>query len=101
MQNKIANSSDIKLGVTRVKVYRTSIDEATGKEATEVVHVGVVLQKTNCFLRVFSPKGANKERLGDPTPEGAQWYPMNGRLAWCEVMEKEEEPAMVIPPLFK
>lgn len=95
---KLTDSSDVKVGVTKVDVFRSLIDERTQRETTVKCHSGIVLGKTSSFLAVFNP--APKDQGGDISPEFSQWHPMNGKRAWCETIGELSEP-MTIPAIFQ
>ena len=96
-QGVVLDTSDVEIGLTRVKVFRRNINEQNGKEEIVKVHEGVVLAKTTSFLTVYN--SASTDKGGDPSPEASQSYPAHGRNAWCE-FDGEMKTAQRIPALF-
>lgn len=94
----VFDTSDVKIGTTKVRVYRKEENERTKKTVTKLVHAGVVLAKTTAFLTVFCSLPVDKG--GDISPEMSQSYPAHGKLAWCEFAGEASFPHRV-PALFQ
>ena len=82
-------TSDYQIGVTCVRVMRKDIQEQTKKETIREVHNGIVVGKTNSFLRVFNPAPVDKG--GDISPEMAQLFPVSSARMWCETTMQRKE----------
>lgn len=87
-----------KTGQSIVSVWRTDVDEKTGRETTKQIHKGIVLQQTTRAVRVFDNRSRNQG--GDVGPEQCEWFPIAGKRLWVETVEELEEP-FPVPPLFR
>jgi hypothetical protein len=100
MASSIDTTDDFKPGHTTVKVMRKEINEKTGKETIREVHRGIVVSRTNSFVRVFNPAPLNKG--GDLSPETSETFPVLSRCVWCEVTgNRKNGNSFPIPPTLR
>lgn len=94
----VSDASQLKIGLTKVLVFRKEVNEETGKETVKQCHQGIILAKTNSFAVVYNPAPIDKG--GDPAPEMAQWHPIKSNRAWMEI-DGETKVAHRIPAVFQ
>ena len=95
--NKI---EDFIVGRTIAKVTRVNVNEATRRESVDIIHEGIVVQKTSSCLRIY--KDAPSAKGGDTSPENSELFPINGKRCFCDVVDTlPENKAMTIPPTIR
>lgn len=87
----------LKVGLSKVNVFRKDIDERTGRETITKIHSGIVLSVGSAFARVFNP--APVSQGGDISPELSQSYPFESKRMWLESAGELKTP-MKIPVAF-
>jgi hypothetical protein len=87
-------------GRTKVVVKKREINEKTRREEIKTIHQGIVVSRTSCFLRVYSPQLAKDG--GDTSQENAELFPMESKNCWCEYAGTlEADRALTISPLLR
>lgn len=89
MDNRIKDTNDTKLGVTKVKVI--FLAERNKRLVPEVVKHGVVVGRTTSFLRVFDPTKAS----GDVEAKTSELFPANGYRLFCEFAGEMSHPVQL------
>lgn len=97
MKNLTAPADDalnIVNGQTEVIVKKRSED---GKIGT--IHRGIVVQQTaQGWVRVYNPT----PKTGDVSPETSEWFPLQSRNCWCEIVgQRKGFDIMPIPALLR
>jgi hypothetical protein len=79
----------MKIGKTKVRVFRRETNEQTGKTMVKEIHRGIVVQVGSSFARVFNPAPQNEG--GDASQLSAEQFPIKGRNCWIELTGETDE----------